>query len=373
MKPPSIALITATLLRPRSAASLCATEWDLLVRQGRRANLLARLALEVEAAGTMPQVPPAARHHLHSALLIARRQAIAVRWEVQCISHALRDADVKVCLLKGAAYLAAGLDASRGRTFSDVDIIVPRVALDRTEVALMVHGWQASHHDAYDQRYYRQWMHEIPPLVHNTRGTTIDVHHTIVPETARTKVNIQSMLEHIVALPEQPALHTLQPVDMVLHSATHLFHEGELENGLRDLFDLRSLMREFENDAGFWEQLVPRARELGLTRPLYYALRYASMLLEVQVPPPVRAAVQIGAPAALTRRLMDACYLRALQPMHPSMNSSATRLARFALYVRSHWIRMPAHLLAYHLGRKYFMPPKPEHADKPIADADRKG
>ncbi|MDT1852626.1 nucleotidyltransferase family protein, partial [Acinetobacter baumannii] len=87
-------------------------------------------------------------------------------------------------LLKGSAYAMAGLDAGRGRLFSDVDILVPKPRLDEVEAALMLHGWASTHLDPYDQRYYREWMHEIPPKVHVRRGISIDVHHAIMPETA---------------------------------------------------------------------------------------------------------------------------------------------------------------------------------------------
>ncbi|MBK7422847.1 MAG: nucleotidyltransferase family protein [Propionivibrio sp.] len=75
------------------------------------------------------------------------------------------------------------------------------------------------------------------------RGTTIDVqNHTILPESARIKVNTLALLDAVVAMPGYDNLYVLEPVDMLLHSATHLFHEGGLENGLRDLFDLDSLV-----------------------------------------------------------------------------------------------------------------------------------
>ena len=76
----------------------------------------------------------------------------------------LATVDVDLVLLKGAAYLMAGLPAARGRVFSDVDILVPVARLAEVENALMLHGWSTTHHNAYDQRYYRQWMHELPPL-----------------------------------------------------------------------------------------------------------------------------------------------------------------------------------------------------------------
>ena len=39
----------------------------------------------------------------------------------------------------------------------------------------------------YDDAYYRDHMHELPPLIHKERDRMIDVHHTILPLTARPK------------------------------------------------------------------------------------------------------------------------------------------------------------------------------------------
>ena len=104
---------------------------------------------------------------------------------------------------------------------------------------------------------------------------------------------------------------------------------------------------------------MPRAQVLGLTRPLYYAVRFCTRLLNTPVPEPVVVAADVGRPNAVVASLMDVCYARALRPLHPSSASFGNWLARFALYVRSHWIRMPVHLLTYHLGRKAFIRPKP--------------
>ena len=138
---------------------------------------------------------------------------------------------------------------------------------------------------------------------------------------------------------------------MLLHSATHLFHEGNFDRGLRDLFDLDSLFRHFGQSPGFWDELIPRASELGLTRPLHYALRFCAMLAGTPIPADVLAS-QAGKPGRITRFLTDGCYPRALKPPHASCARAGDALARTALYIRSHWIRMPFPLLSYHLARK---------------------
>ncbi len=352
-------LIAKVLLAPMEATALSTADWDLLVRQGRRTNLLARLAISLRGAGILDRVPTSPKLHLLSALRMVERQDIALRWEIRCLANELKDAGTPFILLKGAAYVMANLPAAPGRTFSDVDILVPKANLNQVESQLMLHGWQGSHHSSYDQQYYRRWMHELPPMTHVLRNTSLDVHHAILPDTARIKVNTSALIAAAQPLPLHPGVYVLQPTDMLLHSATHLFQEGQLENGLRDLFDLDSLLRHFSVETDFWNHLVPRAQELGLTRPLYYALRYTSQLLKTPIPAALlRESANTGEPSKLALAFMDFCYHRALQPCHASCNTRGTRLARTLLYVRSHWMRMPLMLLIPHLVRKALTRPK---------------
>lgn len=354
-------LLLQSLLAPKSVGRLSLPEWDLLIRQGKRANLLSRLAFMLQH--DLDQVPEAPRRHLAAALLIARRQIATTRWEVQCIQAALAPLGIEPVLLKGAAYLLAELPASHGRLFGDVDILVPKARIDAVEEALLAQGWSFSPDlDAYDRRYYREWMHEIPPLGHDERGTSLDVHHTILPPTARVKVNTEALFEDARALPAHPGVRVLSPTTMFLHSAAHLFHEGELDKGLRDLFDLDALLRDFGRDPAFWASLVPRARVLGLTRPLFHALRYTTRWLATPVPAEVMQAAAADSPASTS--LLDACYDRALMPNHASCDGPLTSSARLALYVRSHWLRMPAGLLARHLGRKAWLRMQPLGEDE---------
>jgi hypothetical protein len=257
------ALILKLLREPQRARSLALSEWDLLIRQARAANLLARLAWLIESEGLNAQVPPQAAIHLRGARLVAARHRQAVQWEVAQVRRALQGAGLPLILLKGAAYVAAGLPSAHGRLFSDIDVLVPKARINAAEAALMLHGWGSTHHDAYDQRYYREWMHELPPMQHGTRMTVVDVHHAILPETARSKPDSAKLIAAARELPGQPGVKTLAPMDMVIHSACHLFHEEELHHGLRDLVDLDALLRAFGGEPGFWESLPARAR----TRP----------------------------------------------------------------------------------------------------------
>jgi hypothetical protein len=344
--------------QPQSTRSLKLAEWDLLIRQARRANMLSTLYAVLEENALLDNVPPQPREHLDWSRIGAERHTLAVKWEVGLIVKALADLNIPLMLLKGAAYVYANLPSGRGRIFSDIDILVPEASIGAVEASLMLHGWVSLHTDAYDQRYYRTWMHELPPMQHVKRQTVIDVHHAIVPKTARVRPDSALLLEAALPVDGAPGITVLAPHDMVLHSAVHLFNDGEFDNGLRDLVDLHRLLTHFGQTPSFWNGLVPRAMQLQLARPLFYALRYTRKLLDTPVPKAVMAAAEAGRPDKAMLALMDRLFLRALVPDHASCTDAFTAAAKEMLYVRANWLRMPPLLLARHLFHKAFISPR---------------
>ncbi|MDH5614334.1 MAG: nucleotidyltransferase family protein [Gammaproteobacteria bacterium] len=353
MKPDCI-LVTA-LTDPGIMRSLNLKQWDLLIRQARNANLSGRLNTLCHENGLLEHIPEQAINHLSSAQILADRQVDTIRWEVNRIQQALERLDVPVVLLKGAAYLLSGLPAAKGRIFTDIDLLFRKKEIDAVEKTLLLFGWFPTKMDEYDQRYYRTWMHEIPPLSHIKRLSVLDVHHAILPETASLHPDTEKLLENIIPVKGFDNLFTLSEVDMVLHSATHLFHDGELENGLRDLIDLDALLRHFsENNPDFWNDIVLRAHDLELSRPLYYAFKYSNKLLNTPIPKNILTSLD-QSPIKPLAWFMDRLFSRALQPDHASCDDGFTGIARWLLYVRSHYLRMPFQLLLPHLLRKAWM------------------
>jgi Uncharacterised nucleotidyltransferase len=353
-------LLTAVWAMPGQKPTLGHGDWESLLGQARQSRLLARLASHHADKGWLADVPDGPRPHLEAGLRLADRQQHEVRWEVNCIARALSHLKTPVVLLKGSAYLMANLPAARGRLFSDIDVMVPRESLDTVESALLAAGWISEERDAYNQRYYREWMHEIPPLRHVQRNTYIDLHHTITPPTSRFNVDGNQLVRNAVPLPGFPGLSLLAPADMVLHSAVHLFAEGEFGHGLRDLLDLNDLLKHFEVDQAFWPDLLDRARVLRLQIPLFHALLHLRRLFGTLPPSHLVQKVASMGPNVFSRRFMSWALGLALRPNHPTCDTRWTPLARWLLYIRSHVLRMPLHLVIPHLIRKSLMRHFPE-------------
>ncbi len=337
--------------QPVNAKELLDKQWDTLICQARAANLLARLGVFLQERGMNEWVPGYVRRHFESEQFIWQAVNRSTLWEAERIYEALLPLGIKIVFLKGAAYCLAELKASQGRVYQDIDILVPKERIKDVERMLMWHGWIDRTEDEYDQQYYRQWMHELPPKYHKVRGTVLDVHHNLLPETCMTVPEVLLIFDSAILLP-QTDYSIPCPVDLVIHSATHLFHEGEFNNGLRDISDLNLLISELSVDSSFWRALTRRSNELNLGRPLFYALRYAKHIFRCQIPDEVMEQMNKQSPGRVYVKFMDFLFLRALMPDHPSCNDRWTGLARLFLYIRSHYLRMPLYLLIPHLLRK---------------------
>lgn len=325
------------LREPESALALDSAGWTDLVSIARAEALMGSLAHRLRA---LP-VPDAVRPILNDAIESTDYGHVQARWEADCARRALEPLDLKIVLMKGTAYVEAGYAAGQGRNIGDLDIMVDRAHLPVVEEALLEAGWEWVKPDPYDDRYYREHMHELPPLIHRERDRMIDVHHTTLPLTARPTPDPSAMLDAAVKLPS--GLYVMAPADMLLHAVAHLFADGDLAGGLRNLWDIDRLVRQFSNaDEAFWTTLETRAAFHQLKPHLARALRLAARLYGTPVSDRCAGRNQVS----------DRFYIRRL--LARNGNGQETRkITRQLFYIRSHWLRMPPMMLARHLWTKW--------------------
>jgi hypothetical protein len=328
----SAAAVARLLADPAAATGV--EDWTAVLAAARAESLAGSLAFRLKGMA-LPDKVERLLADARDAAEAGRTQAL---WEAEMARRALAPLGVPVVLLKGTAYAAAGLAAATGRSIGDLDILVPRAALPEVERALLAAGWEWVKEDAYDDLYYRRWMHELPPLIHSTRDRMIDVHHNILPLTARPKPDAEPLIADSVPLVN--GLRILAPEDMVVHAAAHLFADGDLAGGLRNLWDIDRLLREFEGVQGFWQRLHDRAARHGLLTAVHRAGRLANDLYATPVPEGWRALH--GADPLFRARLLA----------RDGWGRPTRRALHFGFYVRSHWLRMPPLMLARHLWRK---------------------
>lgn len=323
--------LTQVLAEPQRARALDAADWTGVLSVARAEQLLGTLAHRVDGLA-LPERVAAIMADARESAAHERRTAL---WEAEMARRALAPLGVPVVLLKGTAYAAAGLAAGQGRSIGDLDLLVPRAALTAVEAALLDAGWEWVKPDGYDDAYYRRWMHELPPLVHAERDRMADVHHTILPPTARPTPDAAALIAD--ALPLGHGLSVLAPADMIVHAAAHLFADGDLSGGLRNLWDIDRLCREF----GAGPDLIDRAAHHRLVPAVTRARRLAHDLYATPVD-------------GIDLRLSPADRLFRRRLLARDGWGRETKLVtRAGFYIRSHWLRMPPLMLARHLWTKW--------------------
>lgn len=326
----------------RDAATLDDREWESVISVA-RAEVLAATLAERLADADLPPVVAALFADLRAAMRVQQTQAL---WEAEMARRALKPAGVRFLLLKGTAYAAADMANAAGRQIGDLDILVARDDLDRAEAALLVAGWEWLKSDPYDDAYYRDHMHELPPLIHKVRDRMIDVHHTILPLTHRATPDAAAILAEASVI-EKDGEPFLVPdlADMLVHCAAHCLADGDLAGGLRNLWDFHCLMQIFDartgsdiddRDAAFGK-LIARARMHQLLQPFVRAHRLAQALYG-----------RVPARSGWTDRLV----LRVLTA-RDDWGRPTRPFTRLAFTIRSHWLRMPPLMLARHLWVKW--------------------
>ncbi len=318
-------ILARALADPATVLALDDAQWTSLLCIAHAERLLPTLAHRIDGLA----IPENAKAVLNNARLNAEAGRVRALWEIEMVRRALVPLGVPVVLLKGSAFIAAGLDAGQGRLVGDLDILVPRDRLAEVEAAVLGAGWEWLKVDAYDDHYYRTWMHELPPMIHRDRDAMIDVHHTILPLTARPRPDAAAMIADSVPL--ENGLRILCPEDMVIHAAAHLFADGDLAGGLRNLWDIRCLIDDHPLD-----NLVERAQQHGLKTDVERALRLVKCIFGGEAP--------AGA--------MDHLFITRLTA-RDGWGRETHKLLRFAFYIRSHLIRMPLPLLIHHLFTKW--------------------
>lgn len=321
----SAALLVQVLRDPAQAGRLDAEGWNRLLAAARAERLIGTLAYRLDDVA----VPDPARLVLTDAKRDTAREGQQALWEADRAADAMRGLDVKPILLKGTAYVAADLRAGQGRFIGDLDILVPRDAMPAVERALITAGWEWVKEDPYDDAYYRQWMHELPPMIHVERDRMIDVHHTVLPLTARQTPDAAAMIAD--AIPITNGLYILSAEDRIVHSVAHMLADGDMQGGLRNLWDIHCLLPDADPAA-----LEARAARHGLARHVGQARRLAGALYGG------------GARLTLWDRLVRARLLA-----RNGWGQESRKLLVFAFYIRSHWLRMPPAMLMRHLWTKW--------------------
>lgn len=341
--------VTSLLRDPSLGQRFDDEMWEDVLHILRESDLLGTLCHLAIERGVFASYTDYAQRHLLSMKVYSARQAHQVAYECDLIRQRLQEAGVQCVFLKGAGYTLRKSCNSLGRIYSDIDVWVAKEQIDTAQAALRKDAWYSPPITDYDQRYYRQWAHELPPMKHLTRRTVLDLHHNIVPPVGGRAPDMSHLLEGVVVT--GGGLLVLSAPAATLHSLIHLFNNEDWSSAFRDLIDLYLLLEEF-GDGDFWRTLLALANKTGFIQELVYGVVLLEQVLAYSAPESVREELSQRLVGARKSLLVKHVFVPALRPHHPLVCAGREKLAIQMTYVRGHWIKMPLPILVGHLSMK---------------------
>jgi hypothetical protein len=330
---------------PDTALMFSPKQWQQLVLVLRNQQLLACYSAEFKRAGIFEQIPVQTQRHFLNADVLAENHKQQVKFEVSDLVRTLGNRERKYLIfLKGAGYTLSEGRVGQTRIYNDIDVIADKPAIDGIEKHLCLFGWLSEELTEHDEKYYRKWAHEIPPLRHGKRGTIVDIHHNIVPIISGRHIDADKFASNSVTT--EDGFQILSYAGMTLHSLIHLFFNEDVKKGYRDLIDIHTLMT-YHSDSDYWQSLLSLSKETGFQMELFLACRYAQKILQTDIPEFVQNEINQFCPWNIM--FLDFIYEKSLLPNHPICQPRFFTLAEFMILLRGHFQKMPLHILTYHL------------------------
>ncbi|MDU0356336.1 nucleotidyltransferase family protein [Paraglaciecola aquimarina] len=343
-------LVCRIFVRPELSLSLTKKQWQQLILILRNQQLLARYSALFKQAGLFDSIPKQTQRHFLNADVLANNHKKQVLFEALELKHEVEGRQQYLIFLKGAGYSLSNSSIGQTRIYNDIDILTDKKSIDGIEKKLTLYGWQSEELTEHDEKYYRKWAHEIPPLRHGIRGTVVDIHHNIVPIISGRHIDADQFAKHSVITKD--GFQILSYAAMTMHSLIHLFFNEDVKKGYRDLIDIHTLMTDHSDDE-YWEELINLARESGFELELFLACRYSEKFFATKIPAKVTKHIAVNRPWNM--KYLDFIYKRVLKPNHPICRPNMFGLATFLILLRGHFQKMPLHILIFHLTTKSFI------------------
>lgn len=340
--------VLSFLEKPADAECLSDLQWQDLIRILRCNDLTATLASLLEKNNIVVQ-SAYGKKHLASALVYAKRQSQQVEYESRHLRDILSEIGVVPMFLKGAAYALANDLNADGRLMSDIDILVTHSQLELVEKQLKANGWKEKVLDSYDENYYRQWSHELPPFINSSTGTTLDIHHTLIPPITSKSVPVDSVFSNSV----QGRTYALLPSMewRLLHCIIHFFYNEDYEKPIRDMWDLRCLFLQLR-DRQHLEQFLTLASSIGFRKEAGYALRTVEYVFNDITE---HFGAKVDSHLTVSETVFCGAVIKTIaKPRHAEIDSLATKFCCFIMMMRGHVKKMPMNILIPHIAVKLY-------------------
>lgn len=320
-------------------------QWTSLISEARQQALLGSIYFLLKDHNLLHLLLISVHSHLLTGFHYAEKQKNTLLQEMLELEVIFQNVDYPCVLVKGVGYRLSGLAFSRGRIFSDIDLLIPHTAFPDALAKLLDAGYLETGMSDYDRRYYIDWSHQHPPLTHFLRGANLDLHHHIFPVASHSGLAIEPMLANTKQLVDSAFAVPTLPF-LLVHAAVHLFYQEETHKLVKDLCDLKQLYEECIATYST-EQLLTATQSMHAEAAVYYALDTLRWLFTLEVDTALLS--KLSQHSSKYRRWQMQFLLQ-----HLLSSSALSQFAHLGWYIRGHLLKMGVGTLIYHSIAKFW-------------------
>ena len=271
--------------------------WNDVVAIAASHGLAPLLYARLKQKGAQALVPADAWERLRRDYRDSAVRSMFLHRELRPVLRCLRDAGIKVIVLKGVFLAEAVYSDAALRSMADVDLMVPRAELPRANALLLDLRTACNRSGSAGSLLSRDRKYLLSP------GAGIDFRWTIDVPAGRSRLDLAGLWDR--ARPASIAgveVLAFSPEDLLLHVCLHAAHRHGLGDGLRPICDAAETVQRFGGELD-WAQVTARAREWGAARYVGLTLRLARSMLAAAVPDDI---LEQLVPGGIDQRILEA-------------------------------------------------------------------
>jgi len=269
-------------IRAAKLERLSTADWDEFIQQSVRHGVTPLLYQRLETLGSSTNIPAGIVQRLREIYLHSAARNMRLYHELEKVFRILQNEDIPVILLKGVALAETVYQNRALRSMGDVDFLVKKEDLYRTEITLLNLGYTVP------ERYLKiKWdeknHHHLAPYV-KENGIMVEVHRNIERPSSPFQIEIDGMWERArLAKIANVEVLVLSPEDLILHLCLHASFHHEFRIGLMPICDISETIQHYQNEID-WKQLLSTVNEYGISKFIYCTLSLTKKMLGTEIP-----------------------------------------------------------------------------------------
>lgn len=263
--------------------------WEELLKLSQRHLVTALFYRNLENGGLSRMMPP----DIHARMRDSATRNLAGNMQKRIVLlqalDRLEGEEIKTVVLKGSALVHTIYRDESLRTFTDIDLLIPRSRLEAAKSVMESLGYRLATGiypvaDELNEEHGCEWTYV------NEDGVIIEMHWDLLDRQSPFTIDPAELIERAVPfLLEGRPVQALTVEDELVHLCIHQFkHHWQR---LRDLSDINEITVQTEVD---WDAVLKRSRQAGADKCLLYTLTLARNVMGAPVPRQIIAQLRQG-------------------------------------------------------------------------------